>query len=152
MGARISTNFAALLANAIKAQVESEAYCIRLYAAPRRATPQDAVGAATLLVTITAGGLGLTWEAAVDQLLSKNVSEVWEATNVANGTAVWGCHSPVSDTGLASSSIYRTDFDVGLWTDGVLPDLKMSSNVLVSGEVTRINQATYTVIESVSDL
>jgi hypothetical protein len=153
MSAEISTIFAALLANTVKTQVESGGgYCIRLYSSPRRATPQDAVGAATLLCTVTAGGSGLTWQTAVDQLLAKTVSEVWESNNVASDTAIWGCHSPITDTGDASTTIHRIDFDVGLWTDSPLPDLKMSNNVLVSGEPTRINQATYTIVKSVSEL
>ena len=150
----IATLTAAALANHFKGIYEGDGgYCIRFYADPRRASPSDAVGAATLLCTVTAaGGSGLTWQTAVDELLSKTTSEVWEGTNADSGVSTWGCLSPLTDTGDASTTIHRTDFSIGLWTDKPLPDCRMSSNILTLGEVTRINSATLVFVKSVDQL
>lgn len=149
----IATVTAAMLANAFKAAYEGEGgFCLRLYSSPRRASTADAVGAATLLCTVTSDASPLSFETAVDELLAKATAEVWEGTNVASGTCIWGCFSPLSDTGEASTTIHRTDFSVGLWTDAPLPDYKMSNNVLVETEVTRMNQANFTFVRDVSQL
>ncbi len=142
-----------MLANAFKAQYESDGgYCIRLYGDPRRASTADSIGAAVLLCTITSDSAPLTFETAVDEVLSKTTSEIWEGTNVQSGTCTWGCFSPLNDTGEASTTIHRVDFSVGLWTDSPLPDYKMSNNVLVSANVTRMNQSNLTFVRDVSNL
>lgn len=144
---------AALLANAYKTQYESDGgYCIRLYSTPRRAEQEDSIGAAILLCTVTNASGPLTWQTAVDELLAKTISEVWEGDNVASAAAVWGCLSPLTDTGAASTSIHRTDFSVGKWTDAPLPEYKMSDNVLILGQLTRFNAANLTFVRDPSAL
>jgi hypothetical protein len=149
----ISEVTAIMLASAFKAQYEGDGgYCIRLYGAPQRADQADAVGAAVLLCILTSSSNPLEFETPVDQHLPKSISQVWEGTNVASGTATWGCLSPLTDAGGASTSIHRTDFSIGLWTDSPLKDYKMSSNVLTVTEPTRMNQANLNFVRSVSAL
>ena len=114
-------------------------YYIRLYSAPRRASEVDSIGAAVLLCSISVAAAPISFELPVGPTLYKATVEVWEGANIASGTAVWGCVSPISDTGAASTTIHRTDFSVGLWTDDPLPQYKMSDNVLIATEISKIN-------------
>jgi hypothetical protein len=144
---------AVLLATALKTQYESDGgYCIRLYGTPQRADTADSVGAAVLLCILTSSSNPLEFEIPTDQVLSKSIIQTWEGSNVASGTALWGCLSPLTDTGAASTAIHRFDFSVGLWTDSPLPDYKMSNNILILSEITRMNQASFTIVRDVSDI
>jgi len=144
---------AVLLATALKTQWESDGgYCIRLYGTPQRADTADSIGAAVLLCILTSSSNPLGFEIPTDQVLSKSITQTWEGINLSSGTALWGCLSPLTDTGAASTAIHRFDFSVGLWGTSPLPDYKMSNNVLVVTEPTRMNKANFTIVRDVSDI
>jgi hypothetical protein len=90
-------------------------YCIKIYTSPEPAHPEDSIGAATLLGTITNDaqpGVGLTWEPAAGGVLAKLTSEVWRGIYAAAGDKAWIRICPLSDTGEASTTIHRIQMSV----------------------------------------
>jgi hypothetical protein len=103
---------------------------LRLYAGTAPASPNDAIGAATLLCEISNGGAGGTFEAtASDGTLVKSTSETWSGNNVASGTATFFRLVKTGDAGDASTSAIRIQGTVGV--GGV--DMQMTNPTLVSG-------------------
>lgn len=109
---------------------------IRIYgndaAAPT--SPDDAVGSATLLVTISnnGGGTGINFDTSpVDGVIVKAPAETWKGEIVATGTAAFYRFSSLSDTGAASTTERRLQGTVGLPASGA--DMWFSSVSFVSG-------------------
>lgn len=103
---------------------------IRLYAGTPPASPNDAIGAATLLSEISNGGVGGTFEGvASDGTLVKSTSEVWTGVNVASGTASFFRVVKAGDAGDASTSAVRVQGSVGV----AGADMNMTNPTLVSG-------------------
>ncbi len=102
---------------------------IRIYSGPAPASADDAIGAATLLVTILAAGDPITFGAAAGGILPKNPSEVWSGVNVATGTPTFYRHVLTADDGSASSSAPRYQGSVGV----VGADMNLTASTLTSG-------------------
>lgn len=118
MGAKISTGLANAMLSGSGLKTALSGMVLRIYSGTEPATANDAIGAATLLATITVNGDGttpLTFEAnAVDGVLAKNSGEVWEGTAVASGTATF-CRLLLSaDADGTSTTAVRLQGDVGL--------------------------------------
>ncbi|NMG64381.1 hypothetical protein GPA19_05400 [Azoarcus indigens] len=111
-----------------------DGYVLNIYAGTEPATADAALGAATLLTTVSVGGTGtgVTFaSAAADGVLQKNASEAWSGTIVAGGEslpAVFYRLQAPDDTGLASTMARRVQGGVG-----PSRDLKISSTTLVVG-------------------
>ena len=105
---------------------------IKIYAGTIPATADAALGAATLLCTISddATGVGIEFEVnAVDGAIAKKASEVWKGMNVASGTATFFRHVAPGDDGTASTTQKRLQGIVGV--SGA--DLNLSSTILAEG-------------------
>lgn len=105
---------------------------IKIYAGTAPTSADDAIGAATLLCTLSnnSTGTGLTFEAAASagNLLKKS-SEVWSGVNGAGGVASFYRHVAPGDTGAASTTEARVQGVVGL--SGA--DMNMTSTTLSNG-------------------
>lgn len=111
---------------------------IKIYAGTVPATADDALGGATLLVTISVsgGGTGLTFEAAaVSGVIEKKSSETWSGTNAATGTATFYRHIAVGDDGTSSTTQARIQGLVA--TAGA--ELNLSDTSLVSAATQTID-------------
>lgn len=105
---------------------------VKIYAGAAPATADDAIGAATLLCTLSndSTGTGLTFEAAASAgNLVKKASEVWSGINVAGGVATFYRHVAVGDTATSSATEARVQGAVGL--SGA--DMNMTSTTLSNG-------------------
>ncbi|ADU36227.1 hypothetical protein [Variovorax paradoxus] len=102
---------------------------IRIYAGAIPDDAEDAIGGATLLVTIKNGGSGLTFAAPSDGVMLKAAGETWSGTSVATGTASFYRHVLSADDGSASASALRLQGSVGL----AGADMNLTSVALVSG-------------------
>ena len=105
---------------------------VKIYAGAAPATADDAIGAATLLCTLSndSTGTGLTFEAAASAgNLVKKASEVWSGINVAGGVATFYRHVAVGDTAASSATEARVQGAVGL--SGA--DMNMTSTTLSNG-------------------
>lgn len=117
---------------------------IKIYAGSVPATADDAVGAATLLCTVSVDGdgTGITFEStAADGVLVKTAAETWIGTNVADGTAAFFRISPPSDTGAASTTVVRLQGTVGV----VGADMELAAAELVNGAPLALNSAAFTI-------
>lgn len=108
---------------------------LRIYAGTTPADADAAIGSATLLVTITNGGSGITFSAASGGVMQKNSGETWSGTNAATGTAAFYRHVLTSDDGSASSTAVRLQGSVGL----AGADMNLSSVSLTNGATQTIN-------------
>lgn len=111
---------------------------IKVYAGTAPASADDAVGAATLLCTISVDGTGtgVTFEAVpASGTISKDTGEVWTGDVVANGTASFFRMLTTADDNSYSTSAVRMQGTVGL----VGADLNFSSVSLTIGDARRIN-------------
>lgn len=102
------------------------------------ATADDAV-TGTLLMTLTAGGdgvTGLTFEAPVDGLLTKSVSQVWmtDAVNVSGSCTYFRFVLP-SDAGASSTTAPRVQGSVGLMG----ADMNLTSTAVTATEPWTLN-------------
>jgi hypothetical protein len=105
---------------------------INIYAGTVPATADAAVGAATLLCTISVNstGTGITFDSAASGgVISKAPGEVWSGVNAATGTAAWYRHVGDSDDGTLATDQPRLQGLVGV--SGA--DLNLSSVSLTSG-------------------
>lgn len=105
---------------------------IKIYAGTIPGTADAALGAATLLCTISdnATGGGIEFEVnAVDGAIAKKASETWKGVNAASGTATFFRHVATGDDGTASTTQRRLQGTVG--TSGA--DLNLSSIILTAG-------------------
>lgn len=111
---------------------------IRVYGGTAPASADDAIGAATLLCTISVDGdgTGVTLDAtASGGVITKNTSEVWTGDVTASGTATFFRMEFAADTGAFSTTAVRMQGTVGL----VGADLNFSSVNLTLGDARRIN-------------
>ena len=89
---------------------------LRIYAGTAPATADDAVGASTLLVTLTVDGLGggLNFSATPENgTISKESSEVWKGTVAATGNAAWFRFAAAGDTGNNNAAALRIQGTIG---------------------------------------
>lgn len=111
---------------------------LKIYGGAVPDSADAALGAATLLSTITVDGAGtaLSFETnAVGNTLQKNSGETWQGTNVATGTATFCRFELASDTGAASTTEVRLQGDVGVAGRFI----NISSTLLTSGAVQSID-------------
>lgn len=111
---------------------------INIYAGTAPATADDAIGAATLLSTISINstGTGINFDAAASGgVLSKAPAEVWSGVNVASGEATFYRHVAVGDDGTLSATQPRIQGNVGV----AGADLNLSSTTLTSGATQTID-------------
>ena len=105
---------------------------INIYAGAAPSSADGAVGAATLLCSVslnsTATGIDMD-AAAASGVLSKAPGQVWSGVNVASGTAAWYRHVGPDDDGTLSTTAPRLQGDVAL--SGA--DLNISNTSLTSG-------------------
>ena len=90
---------------------------LRIYSGPVPSTADDAVGAATLLITVTVDGTGggLTFSDTPENgAISKTSSEVWKGTISNTGNATWFRLTAASDTGASSQTAYRVQGNIGV--------------------------------------
>jgi hypothetical protein len=113
-------------------------YVIRIYGGTVPTLPEDSIAGNTLLCTISDDdtGAGLDFEAAVTNgLLTKEGSQVWSGTCVADGTATFYRLVDSTDTGASSSSFRRVQGTVGL----AGADLNVTNTSFVTDEEKRID-------------
>lgn len=106
---------------------------IRIYSGPLPASADAALGAATLVNEISAGGTGtpVTFEpTAPGGVVSKKASENWTGNNLVDATPTFFRYVLSGDAGDASSSAVRFQGTAG----GIGNDLVISSLPLVDGE------------------
>lgn len=111
---------------------------IKIYAGTEPADADAAIGAATLLVTISNNdtGTGITFDATpTSGVLVKSTSEVWSGTCVANGTGAFYRFVSLADDGTSSTTFKRMQGTVGV----VGADLLVSSTTFVSSNLRQIN-------------
>ena len=105
---------------------------IHIYAGAEPATADDAIGAATLLTTISnaSTATGITFEAAASAgVLPKLASEIWSGLNVAGGVASFYRHVAAGDTGALSTTQARIQGTCGL----AGADMNLSNTTLANG-------------------
>lgn len=102
---------------------------IRVYEGAVPSTADDSIGSAVLLGTYKNGGSGITFDAAVNGVISKAAGETWGGTIAATGTPSFFRHVLSSDDGSASSTALRIQGTCGL----VGADLNMASLSWTSG-------------------
>lgn len=111
---------------------------IKIYAGTEPATADAAIGAATLLCTIsnnsTATGIKLETAASAGSI-PKESTEVWSGVNVAGGTATFYRHVAPGDDGTLSTTQARLQGTIG--TSGA--DLNLSSINLSNGATQTID-------------
>lgn len=102
---------------------------IKIYSGSVPASADAALGGATLLCTISAGGTGtpLTFEpTAPGGVLTKAAAENWTGNNVLGGTPTFFRYALASDDGSASSSAVRIQGTAGaLGSDMFISTLPM---------------------------
>lgn len=106
---------------------------VRIYSGSVPASADAAIGGATLLCEISAGGDGtpVTFEATAPLgVLKKSVSETWTGTNLADGTPTFFRYVLDGDGGSASSSAPRFQGSAGVLGS----DMYISSLPLVTGQ------------------
>lgn len=117
----------ALSGGSVKTQLDGG--LIKIYAGSPPATADAAVGAATLLCTISlnSAGTGINFDtAAASGVLAKAPAEVWSGVNAVTGTAAWYRHVAAADDGLESTTQVRIQGLVGVSGS----DLNLSSTTL----------------------
>lgn len=105
---------------------------LNIYSGPVPQTANESVGAATLLCTVTDGGTGdgLNFDtAAIDGVLSKSPSQVWQGTNVNSGVASFFRFVAPGDDGSADPAALRIQGSVAVLGG----DLNLSNVSLVTG-------------------
>lgn len=111
---------------------------IKLYSGTVPASADEALSAnAVLLATISVsdGGTGLTFATPAGGQVTKNTSEVWSGTVVANGVASFFRMEDPADSGAASNTAIRIQGTIGL--DGA--DMNFGTTALVTGNLRQIN-------------
>lgn len=106
---------------------------LRIYAGTQPASADLAVGASTLLVTLTVDstGGGLNFSAnPSDGAITKADSEVWSGTVVATANATWFRFTLAGDTGVDSTVANRIQGSVG----PIGTDMLVANQLLTSSE------------------
>lgn len=102
---------------------------INIYSGPQPVSA-DSGATGTLLATVDAAGLGLTFDAAVAGAISKAAAEDWEFTGLANGTAGWFRFFPAAgDPSTTSTTEARIDGSIA----NAGGDLRVSNVSIVTG-------------------
>ncbi|MDA3870691.1 MAG: hypothetical protein PF589_12295 [Gammaproteobacteria bacterium] len=102
------------------------------------ASPNDSIGSATLLCTISnaGAGTGINFEAApVAGIIAKLSSEEWYGANAASGYASFYRFSAIGDAGGASTTLTRLQGTV----DVLNCDLSVASKYLTIAEEQRVD-------------
>lgn len=121
----------------LKGALESGSMELRLYAGTAPADANDAIGSATLLVTIKNGASPLTWSTPSGGIISKPSGETWSGVAVADGVATFGRFVHAADTGAASTTAVRLQGDVA--TIGAF--INLDNPAIVNGAVQTVNSA-----------
>ena len=110
---------------------------VKIYGGTEPANADAAIGAATLLTTVTvaSGATGLSFAAAaVNGVIAKAV-ETWSGTNAASGTATFYRHVAVGDDGLLSTTQARIQGNIA--TAGA--DMNLSNVALTAAATQTID-------------
>ena len=131
MGVKLSTGFRTALMGANGVDTIMNLGFIKIYTGTVPASPDDALGSAVLLNTISnnSTGTGLTLGTAAAGVISKTTSEVWSGVSVASGTPTFFRHVLSGDTGASSSTDVRIQGAVAV----VGADLNMTNASFTSG-------------------
>lgn len=111
---------------------------IKIYSGAEPSDADAALGAATLLCTISLNdtGSGINFEATpVSGVLSKAAAEVWLGTNADTGTATFYRFASITDSGLSSTTEKRVQGTVGTLN----ADLILASTTLTAAQEQRID-------------
>jgi hypothetical protein len=125
----------------------ADGFMIDIFSGTRPADADAATGngsTATLLVTVSNGASGLTFEAtATAGQLEKNAGETWQGTAAATGTASWfrvRLKTGDSASGTLSTTLPRVDGSVS--TSGA--DMNLGSVTVTSGAPFVLSTASFT--------
>lgn len=132
MAIKLSTGLREALAAGSSLRAALNNGYVRIYSGAVPASADAALGSATLLNEISAGGTGtpVTFEAtAPNGVLAKSVSENWTGNNLEGGTPTFFRYVLSGDAGDASTSAVRFQGTAG----GIGSDLIISTLPLVSG-------------------
>lgn len=121
----------------LKGALESGSMELRIYAGTMPTDANDAIGSATLLVTIKNGASPLTWSTPSGGVISKPSGETWSGVAVADGVATFGRFVHAADTGASSTSDIRVQGDV----DSVGAFINLDNTAIVNGTVQTVNSA-----------
>lgn len=132
MGVKLSTGLRNHLLATGSMKAALDGMVLRIYSGAVPGSPDDSLGSATLLTTISNNGTatGLTFAtAAVAGVLQKEATEVWKGTNVAGGAHTFFRFETTADDGSSSASAKRVQGTTGV----VGADLNLSNATLVNG-------------------
>lgn len=121
----------------LKGALEAGSMELRIYAGTMPTDANDAIGSATLLVTIKNGASPLTWSTPSGGVVSKPSGETWSGVAVADGVATFGRFVHAADTGDSSTSAVRVQGDV----DSVGAFINLDNTAIVNGTVQTVNSA-----------
>lgn len=129
MTLKISTGLrtAVLVTGSLKAALDAK--LVYIYGGAVPADADAALGSATLLCTISVGGVGtgVTFESTpVDGALVKTAAETWSGTNAATGTATFWRIAASADDGTASTTAVRVQGTFG-GSSGLLSNPALTS-------------------------
>jgi hypothetical protein len=122
-------------------------HVLKIYGGSEPASPDDAIGAATLLCTISTNGTGtvLVWETTpAAGALTKSLSDVWSGVNAADGDAAFFRLLTIADANASSTAAVRLQGNCAL-AGG---DLNLSSLTLVAGATQTIDFGSVALPES----
>jgi len=150
MTVRLSTGLRTNLAGDTGFGATFDKGVIYIYSGPQPLTA-DAAPTGTLLGIVTTGGLpftwgsatnGLSWEAAASGAITKDASDTWQFTGLANGTAGWFRLMGNDEDNLSTSTtLPRFDGSCGLGSG----DLQLSTLSITTGSVNTISVFAFTV-------
>lgn len=106
------------------------AHCINIYAGTVPEDADAALGSATLLVSLTAGGTAnapLTLVAGTNGNLSKDTNQLWSGNIATSGTPTFYRLMPLTDGGNAATTEVRVQGTVGPTGDMTLTNTTLSS-------------------------
>ncbi len=121
----------------LKGALESGSMELCIYAGTMPADANDAIGSATLLVTIKNGASPLTWSTPSGGVISKPSGETWSGVAVADGVATFGRFTHAADTGASSTTEVRVQGDVS----SVGAFINLDNTAIVNGTVQTVNSA-----------
>lgn len=132
----ISTGLRAYMLNTGSVSAALTGGSIVIYSGTVPANADAALAGNTVLVTITNGGSGITFESSLSSgLLVKNSSETWSGTNSNSGTATFYRWIMPGDDGTLSTTQIRAQGTVGVLLAGLL----VQNTALVSGQTQTIS-------------
>lgn len=137
MAVKISTGLATAMLGAQGIDAILNLGFIKIYSGTPPAAADDALGGATLLVTISnaSSGTGLTLDTPVNGVLDKTPGEVWSGVVVAGGSPTFYRWEMPGDTGGASTSEVRLQGSVAV----AGADLNMTNATLTASATETID-------------